>query len=96
MYCSQISRKLYPEEQKGYHKRTRGTGALLCIDQYILKKSKTGRKTQAMVWIDNKKAHGKVPRSWIIDFLKMYKIADEVYKIYRGNHEKLKDGTESR
>ena len=33
-----------------------------------------------MVWIDYKKAYGMVPRSWIIDYLKLYKISREVIK----------------
>ena len=39
---------------------------------------KTRWKNQAMVWIDYKKAYDMVPRSWIINCLKMYKISDEV------------------
>ena len=31
-----------------------------------------------MAWIDYKKAYDKVPHSWIINSLKMYKISDEV------------------
>ena len=31
-----------------------------------------------MVWIDYKKAYDMVPKSWIINCLKMYKISDEV------------------
>ena len=31
-----------------------------------------------MAWIDNKKAYDMVPQSWIINYLKMYKISDEI------------------
>ena len=44
IYYSLISRDLFPDEQKGWHKRTRGTGELLYIDQHTLKETKTGRK----------------------------------------------------
>ena len=33
-----------------------------------------------MAWIDNKKAHDMVPKSWTFLYLKMYKIPDEVIK----------------
>ena len=31
-----------------------------------------------MAWIDYKKVYDMVPQSWIINFLKMYEISDEV------------------
>ena len=31
-----------------------------------------------MVWIDYKKAYDMVPQNWIINYLKMYKISNEV------------------
>ena len=44
IYDSQISHELFPEEQNGSRKRTRGTGKLLYIDQHILKESKNYMK----------------------------------------------------
>ena len=79
IYFSLTSRGLFPEEQKGCYKRSRGTEELLYIDQYILNESKTRRKNLATAWIDNKKkAYDMVPQSWLINCLKMYKISDEV------------------
>ena len=40
IYNSVISRVLFPEEQKGFGKWTRGTGKLQFIDKHILKDSK--------------------------------------------------------
>ena len=31
-----------------------------------------------MAWIDRKKAYDMVPQSWIINYLKMYKISHEI------------------
>ena len=45
IYYSLTSRGLFPEEQKGCRKGSRGTSQLLYIDQYILSESKTRRKT---------------------------------------------------
>ena len=69
---------LFPEEQKGCRKGSRGTGALLYIDQHILNENKTRRKNLAMAWIDHKKAYDMVQQSWILNCLKMYKISNEV------------------
>ena len=78
IYYSLISRGIFSNEQKGYHKRTRGTGELLYIDQHIPNESKTRRKILAFAWIDNKKAFDMVLTSWILHCLKMYKIPDQI------------------
>ena len=77
IYYSLISRGLFPNEQKGCRKGPRGTAELLYIDQPILNKSKNRWKNLAMTWIDYKKAYDIVPQSWIISYLKMYKISHE-------------------
>ncbi len=76
IYYSLKSRGIFSDEQKGCHKRTRGTLELLYIDQHIFNESKTRRKNLAMAWIDYKKAYDMVPKSWIQHCLKMYKIPD--------------------
>ena len=78
IYYSLTSRGLFPDEQKGCCKGTRGTAELLYVNQYILNDIKTRRKNLAMAWIDYKKAFGVVPHSYIINCLKMYKISHEV------------------
>ena len=78
IYYSLTNCGLFPEEQKGCCKGTRGTVELLYIDQHILDESKTRRKNLTMAWIDNKKASEMVPQSWILNCLKMYKISHEV------------------
>ena len=77
IYYSLTSRGLFPNEQKGCRKGSRGTAELLYIDQHILNESKNRRKNLAMAWIDYKKAYDMVPQSWIIKCLKMYKISHE-------------------
>ena len=73
-----ICRRLFPDEQKGCRKGSRGTAELLYIHQHILNERKTRRKNLAMAWIDYKKAYDMVSQSWIIHCLKMYKISHEV------------------
>ena len=70
-----MSYGLFPEEQKGCRKKTRGTGELLYTEYHILNMIKTRRKNLA---IDYKKAYNMFLQSWIINCLKMYKILDEV------------------
>ena len=50
-----ISRGLFPEEHKGYHKGMKGTVELLYIDRQILKENKTRLENFAMLSIDIKK-----------------------------------------
>ena len=54
IYYSLISCGLFPEEQKGFYKVTRGTGDLY-IEQLILIR-KTRRKNVVMGWVDYEKA----------------------------------------
>ena len=56
IYYSQISRGLFPDEQKGCCKGSWGTAELLYIGEYILNESKTRRKNLVMAWIYNKKS----------------------------------------
>ena len=67
IYYSLTSRGLFPDEQKGCHKGSRGTAKLLYIDQHILNESKNRRKNLAMAWIDYKKVYDMVPHSWIVN-----------------------------
>ena len=78
IYYSLTSRRLFPGEQKGCRKGSRGTAELLYIDQHVLNESKTRRKNLAMAGIDNKTAYDMGPQSWVIHCLKMYKISHEV------------------
>ena len=83
IYYSLISRRLFPNEQKGCCKGSRGTAELLYIDQHILNESKNRRKNLAMAWIEYKKAYDMVPQSWIINCLKMYKISHETINLLK-------------
>ena len=80
IYDLLTSRRLFLEEQKGCHKGSRGTGELLYTDQHILDVNKVRQKNLAMAWIDYKRAFDMVQQSWIINYLKMYKISDEIIK----------------
>ena len=70
--------RLFPDEQKGRHNKTRDTEQLLYIDQHIFNKSKTRQKNLAMAWVDCKKVYDMVPQSGTLHCLRMYKISDQV------------------
>ena len=57
IYYSLTSCRLFPKEQKGWRKGSRGTEELLYIDQHILNESKPRQKNLAMAWIEYKKAY---------------------------------------
>ena len=67
IYYSLTSRRLFPEEQKGCRKGSRGTAELLYIDQHILNGNKIRRKNLAMAWIVNKNVYDMVPQNWMIN-----------------------------
>ena len=85
IYFSLTNRGLFPDEQKGWRKGSSGTAELLYIDQHILNESKTRWKNLAMASIEYKKAYDMGPQSWIINFLKMYKISHEVINFIEKN-----------
>ena len=63
IYYLLTSHGLFLEEQKGYHKGSRGTGELLYIDQHILNESKTRWKNLAMAWIGPTKLDNKLTQN---------------------------------
>ena len=85
LYYSLRRRGLFPEEQKGRSKGSRGTAELLYIDQHILNESKTKRKNLTMAWIDCKKAYDMLSQRWIINCFKMYKISNGFIKVIEKN-----------
>ena len=95
IYYSLTSRGLFPDEQKGCCKGSRGTAELLYIDQHILNENKTRQKNLAMAWIDYKKAYDMVLHGWIINCLKMNKISHEVIN-FIDKTENLEGGIDSR
>ena len=98
IYYSLISRGIFLDEQKRYRKRTSGIEELLYINQHILNESKTRRKNLAIARIDYKKVYDMVNQNWILHYLKMYKMPEQVIQFIektidskRKKHSKGKD-----
>ena len=70
--------KLFPSEQKGGKRNSKGTKDKLLIDKAILQNCKRRKTNLAMAWIDPKKAYDLVPHSWIIESLKMVGVAENI------------------
>ena len=81
--------KLLPEEQKGCRKGSRGTKNLLYIDRAVIKEVKSRNKNLAMTWIDYKKAY-VVPHSWIIEYLDLFGVAENIKSLPVKSMEKWK------
>ena len=82
--------KLFPEEQKGCRKGSRGTNDLLYIDRAVIKEVKSRNKNLAMAWIDYKKAYDMVPHLWITECLDLFGVAEKIKSFLVNSMEKWK------
>ena len=58
---------IFPEEQKGCKRKSRGTKDQLLIDKAVLKDCKVRKTNLGMAWIDYRKAFDMVPGSALLD-----------------------------
>ena len=70
--------QLFPEEQKGCKKGSRGTKHQLLIDKMVIKNCKRRKTNLAMAWIDYRKAYDMVPHTWIMECLALAGVAPNV------------------
>ena len=77
MVCFRKNRKdvTRKQEQKGCHKETRGAGDLLYTSS---RRAKQGGKMWPWRRLTTKNPYDMVLQTWIIAFLKMYKISDKL------------------
>ena len=66
LYSHIEDQRLFPDEQKGCKKRSRGTKDQLIIDKTVLKHCRNRKTNLAMAWIDYKKAYDMV--SHFVDY----------------------------
>ena len=96
IYYSLKSRELFPDEQKGCCKESRGRAELLYIDQHILTESKTSRKNLAMAWIDYKKGIWYGPTKLDNTLSQNVQNITWSHKLHRKDHANQESGTDSR
>ena len=85
------SNMVFPNEQKGCRKKSRGTKEQLLIVQMILKDCRRNTN-MAMAWIDCRKAYDMTPHSWITECLEMFGIAKNVERFISHSMSQLKTG----
>ena len=90
IYAHLDQEKLLPKEQKGCRKGSRGTNDLIYIDRAVIKDVKSRNKNLAMAWIDYKEAYDMVPRSWIIECLDLFGVAENIKSLLVNSLEKWK------
>ena len=69
---------MFPDEQKGFKRGSRGTKHQLLIDKIVIKNSKRRKTNLVMAWIDYRKASDMVPHSWILECLKQIGCANNI------------------
>ena len=74
---------LFPEEQKGCKRNSRGCKEQLLIDKLILRQAKRLKRSVHMSFIDYKKAYDSVPHSWILDSMSLCKIHPSIISFFR-------------
>ena len=82
--------KLLPEEQKGCRKGFRRTNDSLYIDRAVIKEINSKNKNLAMAWRDCKKAYDMVPHSWIIEWLDLFGVVENIKSLLVNSMEKWK------
>ena len=65
---------LFPVEQKGCRRYSRGTKDQLLIDKMVLNVCKNKHTNLGMTWIDYKKAYDMIPHSWILENLGLVQV----------------------
>ena len=76
--CIFRSREVVIRRSERVQKGSRGTNDLLYIDRAVIKEVKSRNKNLAMAWIDYKKAYDMVPHSWIIKYLDLFGVAENI------------------
>ena len=90
IYAHLDQEKLLLEEQKGCRKGSRGTNDLLYVDRAVIKEVKSRNKNLTMAWIDYNKVYDMVPRSWIIECLDLFGVAENIKSLLVSSMEKWK------
>ena len=73
LYQHLTTNNLFPAEQKGCTKNTYGCKDHLLTSKMLQKDCKQRNRDMSIAWIDYKKAFDKVPHTWIIEALNIYR-----------------------
>ena len=81
VYGHMKSEKLLPDEQKGCRRQSKGTKGVLMIDKMVKKNCKRIMTNISVAWVDYTKAYDQVPHTWILQCLKIFKIANNTSNV---------------
>ena len=90
VYAYLYQQKLFPEEQRGCRKISRGTNDLLYFDRAVIKEVKYRNKNLVKAWIDYKEAYDMVPHSQIIECLDLFEVAENIKSLSVNSMKKWK------
>ena len=90
LYDHLLVNHLFPDEQKGCRRESRGTKDQLLIDKAILRNCRRTCKGLAIGWIDYKKAYDMVPHTWIKEVVELFGVADNIKTLLFKSMEKWK------
>lgn len=76
--CHLTTSKLLPLEQKGCANDCRGVKDQLLVDKAVVENCKRRKTNLEMAWVDYKKAYDRVPHSWILECLDIYKVDKKI------------------
>lgn len=85
IYSHLIDNNILTNEQKGCRKQSQGCKEQLIIDQTITQQAVKEQRNLHTCYIDYKKAFDKIPHSWLIHVLKIYKIHPKYIKFLEKN-----------
>ena len=83
-------KNLFPHEQKGCKKKSRGTKDQLLIDKTILRNCRNRKVNLAMAWIDYRKAYDMIPHSWILECMRLTGVSKNIMQMVENSMQNWK------
>ena len=81
--CHLNRNQVWPWEQKGCKRGSRGTKDHLLVDKLVMFLTRRRHQNLQMTWIDYQKAYYFVPHSWFVKIFAMYKFAPNIQHILK-------------
>ena len=85
VYAHLSEKNVLLDQHKRCRKDSQGTKDQFLIDKKILKHCKKHQRNLAMVQINYRKAYDMVPHCWMIEAMKMVRIADNIVNVFENS-----------
>ena len=83
-------KNLFPHEQKGCKKKSRGTKDQLLIDKTILRDCKNRKVNLAVAWIDYRKAYDMTPHSCVLECMRLTGVSENIMQMVENSMQNWK------